>query len=87
MSGWNVAVPVTPVTSGTTITVNGSTQNIYSKVGESFGDVVTEYARNANMGKFRVFVNGSELLPENAPTVIVAGSRIELKPYDVAGAK
>lgn len=80
---WNAD---TPAVAATTITVNGSTQDITENIGESFGATITEIARNASMGKFRVFLNGTEVKPEDAPETVVAGASIELRPYDVAGA-
>lgn len=67
----------------TFIRANGS--NIPVTPGSSFISTVKEVARQADMGKFRVFLNGSEIKPQNAPEQISEGSRIELRPYDVAG--
>lgn len=80
---WNTET--THVANVTTITVNGSRQSLDSSVGESFGSTVVEAAVAANMGKFRVFLNGAEIDQADAPTTITAGMAIELKPYDVAG--
>ena len=82
MSAWNTDAPAVQ---GTTITVNGSTQNIDHAVGDSFQTTCVEAARNASMGKFRVFLNGSEINPADAPETVAAGMSIELRPFDVAG--
>lgn len=63
--------------------VNGS--KISVEPGSSFNDSVKEVASNAGLGKFRVFLNGSEMQPSEAPEVIGESDRIELRKYDVAG--
>lgn len=80
---WNTNT--TPVVAEASITVNGSRQSLNDSIGESFGAVVIEAARNADMGKFRVILDGDEIKPEDAPATIEAGMEIELRPYDVAG--
>ena len=67
----------------TYIRVNGS--NIEVDPGSSFIDVVKSTAQNAGLGKFRVFLNGVEIRPSEAPEVIAEGDHVELRPYDVAG--
>lgn len=67
----------------TFIRVNGS--NMSLTPGTSFITAVKDAARNADMGKFRVYLNGSEIKPSQAPETIAEGSQIELRPYDVAG--
>jgi len=69
----------------TTLTVNGSVQDISNKIGRPFSEVIVEAARNAGLGKFRVYVAGSEIAREDAPATIVEGAQIELRAYDVAG--
>jgi len=71
------------VQSNTFIRVNNS--NIAVEPGVAFKDVVKETARNAGLGKFRVFVNGEETKPSDAPEVVQEGYQMELRPYDVAG--
>ena len=63
--------------------VNGATVELTS--GASFKDTVKSLATNARFGKFRVFLNGSEVTPSNAPANINEGDRLEVHPYDVAG--
>lgn len=67
----------------TSIRVNGS--DISLTPGESFVDTVKSVARDSQMGKFRLFLNGSEIKPSEAPSAIEEGMRLELRPYDVAG--
>ncbi len=72
-----------PEDGGTYIRVNGS--NVAVGAGTSFGATVTETAKNAGLGKFRVFMDGNEVKPADAPDMIEAGMNVELRPYDVAG--
>lgn len=53
--------------------------------GDSLASKVLEAAGNAGFGKFRVFVNGAEVVPSAAPTLVKTGDKIEVRPYDVAG--
>jgi hypothetical protein len=69
--------------SGTFIRVNGS--NIAVDPGSSFVETVKMYAKDAGLGKFRVFFNGNEVKPSMAPDVIRENDNVELRPYDVAG--
>lgn len=52
---------------------------------ETFKDAVLRVADSAGYGKFRVFLNGAEVKPSEAPQFIVEGSRVEVRPYDQAG--
>ena len=63
--------------------VNGSRINV--DVGSSFRSVIAGVAREAGLGKFRVVLNGEEILPSDAPELISEGDKIELLKYDVAG--
>lgn len=67
----------------TYIRVNGSDRPL--TVGQSFAESVKEVARDSSLGKFRVYLNGAELKPADAPDVIEEGMNLELRPYDVAG--
>lgn len=69
--------------SNTFIRVNGSERPL--EAGLTFAEAVKSTARDAGLGKFRVFLNGSEIRPADAPSVIEEGMQVELKPYDVAG--
>jgi hypothetical protein len=53
--------------------------------GEPFGLAVKRIAEVAGYGKFRVFMNGAEVKPSSAPSVIAEGDKIEVRPYDQAG--
>jgi hypothetical protein len=63
--------------------VNGS--ELPLQAGATFADAVKSTARDAGLGKFRVYLNGSEIRPQDAPSVVEEGMKLELKPYDVAG--
>lgn len=67
----------------TFIRVNNS--NVPVEPGNSFKDVVKSIAQDAGLGKFRVYLNGDEVKPDNAPETFGEGMRVELRPYDIAG--
>jgi hypothetical protein len=69
----------------TYIRVNGSTLPL--EVGADFETTVKTVAQNSKMGKFRLFLNGSELFPEDGelPDRIEEGMQFDMKPYDKAG--
>ena len=68
---------------GTGIRVNGSFVAV--EVGKPFAEAVTTVAKNAGLGKFRVFKDGAEIKPSEAPDTITEGLQLDLRPYDVAG--
>jgi hypothetical protein len=72
-----------PSNLNTYIRVNGA--DIALNVGDSFASAVKQTARDSGLGKFRVYLNGSELKPADAPDTITEGMNLELRPYDVAG--
>jgi hypothetical protein len=72
-----------PMADGTFIRVNGS--NVPVEVGTSFTLAVTNTAKQAGLGKFRVFKDGTEVKPAQAPDMITEGMKLEIRPYDVAG--
>jgi hypothetical protein len=63
--------------------VNGAT--IQLEAGANFKDTVIRLAADAGMGKFKAYLNGTEVKPSQAPETIQAGDRLEVMPYDVAG--
>ena len=67
----------------TYIRVNGS--DLPLNPGDNLMNAVKETARNAGLGKFRVFLDGQEIRPSEAPDVIVEGMHLETRPFDVAG--
>lgn len=69
--------------SDTFIRVNGA--NVPIEPGTSFISAVKGAAQSAGLGKFRVFLNDNEIKPSESPEIVEAGSRMELRPYDVAG--
>lgn len=66
-----------------TLTVNGFVSNL--ETGASFRDVVIDAARNAGYGKFRVYLDGVEIDPANAPATVPEGSNLEVRPFEKAG--
>lgn len=66
-----------------TLEVNGSVSEI--EAGLPLKDVVIAAARDAGFGKFRFYIDGEEVLPQNAPLTIEAGKAYKIAPYDVAG--
>lgn len=68
---------------GTYLRINGA--NINVDPGSNFKEVIKAKAEEAGLGKFRVFLNGNEIKPSNAPSVIEEGMRMEVRPYDIAG--
>jgi len=72
--------------STTSVYVNGAYIDV--SPGDPFGPTVLQAARDAGLGKFRVFngVTGREILPEHpeTPEVFTEGMKIELRPYDEA---
>lgn len=67
----------------TYIRVNGSDRPI--EVGSSLVSTIKETARDAGLGKFRVFLDGEEIRPSEAPDTVEEGMNLELHPFDVAG--
>ena len=72
-----------PDRAGSYIRVNGA--NIAVETGANAVEAIKAEARNAGLGKFRVYYNGSEVKPSEIPAQITEGAMIELRPYDVAG--
>lgn len=68
---------------GATMEVNGSVRPV--EVGANLKEIVIAAAREAGFGKFRFYINGEEILPQNAPIVTEAGKAYKIAPYDVAG--
>jgi hypothetical protein len=69
--------------SGARIIVNGSSQPL--EVGSNFLQAVKQTALQAGFGKFKVYLNGTEIRPSSAPTEITPDMRVEVRPYDEAG--
>jgi len=63
--------------------VNGAT--ITLDPGASFKDTCVRLSRDAGFGKFRVFLNGAEVKPSEAPELVSEGMRMEIRAFDVAG--
>lgn len=69
--------------SATYIRVNSMNYDV--QPGSSFKETVLSYAKDAGLGKFRVFLNGEEVGKSGAPESFTEGMKVELRPYDVAG--
>jgi len=69
--------------SATYLRVNGMNNDV--EIGASFRSTVLAMAKDAGLGKFRVFVGGEEIGKSEAPEVFTEGMKVELRPYDVAG--
>jgi len=68
----------------TMVRVNSS--NFAVEPGSNFVATVTSFAEKASFGKFKVYLNGAEISGAlSAPEFIAEGSKIEIRPYDVAG--
>ena len=70
----------------TSIYVNGAYIDVTP--GDPFTPTVLQAAREADIGKFRVFdgVSGDEILPDdpNTPETFEAGMKVEIRPFDEA---
>ena len=77
---WNVEA----VESGSaTMSVNGAEYEV--DAGQDLKDVVLGFARDAGFQKFRFFIDGEEVLPQDAPTQTEAGKEYKITAYDQAG--
>jgi hypothetical protein len=65
------------------MTVNGNDFEVED--GDDFVETVKSAARDFNLSKFRVIVDGEEIDPMDAPETIENGMVIEIRQYDVAG--
>jgi len=58
------------------------------EVGSDLKSSVKQIARDSRLGKFRLYLNGSEVFPEDdLPSNIEEGMQFEMKPYDKPGRK
>lgn len=73
----------TPNAPGAFVRVNGA--NVPVTPGSNSLETIKSVARDAGLGKFRVYFNGNEIKPSQAPTEVSEGAMYELRPYDVAG--
>ena len=67
---------------GATAVVNGATISL--ETGANFKSTILNLARDAGYGKFKVYMNGSELKVSEAPDVITEGTSIRITPFDAA---
>lgn len=72
------------VAQGTTgVMVNGSVVPV--EPGTSFRDAVKNISLDAGFGKYRVYLNGAEIRPSEAPDTFNQGDMAEIRPFDTAG--
>ncbi len=77
-------VPMTDrPTNGPTVLVNGSHQSL--EEGAPFLQSVQSIALQAGFGKFKVWLNGTEVRPSSAPENVTADMNVEIRPFDEAG--
>jgi len=67
----------------TGVMVNGTI--IPVEPGMNFKETIKNVSLNAGFGKYRVFLNGMEIRPSEAPQEFSAGSMVEIRPFDTAG--
>jgi hypothetical protein len=77
------SVPSTDRPAGASILVNGSYQTL--EAGAPFLQAVQSVALQAGFGKFKVLLNGTEVRPSSAPSVVESNMSVELRPFDEAG--
>jgi hypothetical protein len=70
---------------GTGVLINGAMVPV--EVGASFKDTIKNISLDAGFGKYRVFLNGAEIRPSEAPQTFNEGDKVELRAYDNAGTK
>ncbi len=68
---------------GTFIEVNGGLMEVAP--GANMKETIIRTARDAGLGKFRVYLNGAEVKPSQAPDLFTEGDTVRLSAYDVAG--
>jgi hypothetical protein len=68
---------------GSGVIINGSFIGV--EPGSSFRDAIKNVSLDAGFGKYRVFLNGIEIKPSEAPDVFGASDKVEVRPYDNAG--
>ncbi len=68
---------------GTYIEVNGAVIEVAP--GANLKEAIVGTARDAGLGKFRVYLNGMEVKPSQAPDTFNEGDVVKLTAYDVAG--
>lgn len=67
----------------TGVMVNGSIVPV--EEGASFKETIKNVSLDAGFGKYRVFLNGAEIRPSEAPVTFNAGDKAEIRAYDNAG--
>lgn len=72
-----------PTGASSYIVVNGESFRLEANT--NFKETVQRFSRDAGFGKFRVFLNGSEIRPSQSPELINEGDKLELRPFDIAG--
>lgn len=68
---------------GCVFVVNGETFSV--PVGENLKDKVIEFAKIAKYSKFRLYIEGVEVAPNEAPLYTENGKEYKISAFDVAG--
>lgn len=69
----------------TYVRVNGSVRQI--DTGADLVNTIKTVAQQSKLGKFRLYLNGNEVFPEDElPSQVQEGMQFDMKPYDKAGA-
>jgi hypothetical protein len=81
-------VPMTNTPEGASVLVNGSYQPL--EVGAPFLQSMKNVALQAGFGKFKVWLNGTEIRPSaikegRVPSEVTPDMRAEIRPFDEAG--
>jgi len=79
---WEVE-EVGSVVSVATLEVNGAITEL--NIGDNLKEVVLQAARDAGLGKFKLFVNDVEILPHQATDLVEADTAYKIQAFDVAG--
>ena len=84
---WSVdsfnGVDINTEANGSGVIINGSFIGV--EPGSSFRDTIKNASLDAGFGKYRVFLNGTEIKPSEAPDVFGVSDKVEVRPYDNAG--
>jgi hypothetical protein len=67
----------------TGVMVNGALVAV--EEGANFRDTIKNVSLDAGFGKYRVYLNGAEIRPSEAPATFARGDKAEIRAYDDAG--
>lgn len=76
--------PMTSRPTGANVLINGSYQTL--EIGSNFLHACQTVALQAGFGKFKVWLNGTEVRPSSVRDMVVSDDmQVEIKPFDEAG--